>query len=100
MNEQTELELIPIDLKEIPPIFKKEWRKLLMKERSVIADTTLVGPSKILNGKYPICITLVNAEYFTLIFKFNVTSKIMADQKVETNRVFYLSRANWKKELV
>lgn len=101
-EQTTELaELLPIQLELVPLPYRKEWKKVLLKEKDVIADPNIVGPSKVFSElKYPFCISLAGPDQMVIIFKMVKKSQLEGGQDEIRQFGFSISRKTWKKDLL
>jgi hypothetical protein len=101
-EQTTELpEIIPIQLELVPLPYRKAWKKILTKEKEVIADSTIVGPSKVFADlSYPFCISLISPDQMVIIFKMVKKSQLEGGQDEIKQFGFPISRKTWRKDIL
>jgi hypothetical protein len=99
MEEQTKQEQItPIEATDILLPIRQSWKKILIKEKDVIADKSIVGPSKSFNDvAFPFAVTMASPDHMVIIFRLNAKKERLSDSKL---MACCISRDNWRKDLI
>ncbi len=99
MEEQTtEEQITPIEVTNILLNIRKSWKKVLIKERAVIDDKTIVGPTKTFaDAEFPFSVTMASPDHIVILFRLNVKKERLSESKL---MACLISRDNWRKELI